>query len=147
MSIIAGFWRLIGAVDEDIDDNIVEYPTNTRAAAERPEEQTTQRIIDLPAAKSEGTICIFKPQMDAAGQPAYSMKNYANNLLHRQTVIIDVNELAADDLDEATRIVDYLSGVAEAVEGSVFEVSKNIFMFLPNSISLAGDQLKQVEVY
>jgi FtsZ-interacting cell division protein YlmF len=62
-------------------------------------------------------------------------------------VIIDVNELAADDLDEATRIVDYLSGVAEAVEGSVFEVSKNIFMFLPNSISLAGDQLKQVEVY
>jgi cell division inhibitor SepF len=67
-------------------------------------------------------------------------------LLTRQALVLDINALAADDIDQATRVVDYLSGVVEAVEGSVWEVTKNIFVFAPKNVKLAGDPLKPVEV-
>jgi len=44
-------------------------------------------------------------------------------------------------------VIDYMSGVAEAVTGSIYEIAKNIFIFAPSNISLDGDPLKQVEVY
>jgi len=74
-------------------------------------------------------------------------EGYANELLSRKAIIVDVNELAVEDLDEATRVIDYLSGVAEAVAGSIYEIAKNIFIFAPSNVSLDGDPLKQVEVY
>jgi FtsZ-interacting cell division protein YlmF len=67
--------------------------------------------------------------------------------MSRQALVLDVNELAADDEDAATRVVDYLTGVVEAVEGSVFQVTKNIFIFAPSNVKLAGDPLEQIEVF
>ena len=101
----------------------------------------------MPGVDPGDCICIYRPKMQGAGQPGFSMRSYASQLLSRKAIIVDVNELAGDDLDEATRVIDYLSGVAEAVTGSIYEIAKNIFIFAPSNISLDGDPLKQVEVY
>jgi cell division inhibitor SepF len=148
MGFMTGVWRLLGAAEEDHEhDQIVEYPGPHRAQREDRGEQPEQRIISMPTVGDMTTMCVFKPLMEGEGQPGFSMRSYASHLLDRRALILDVNELATADLDEATRVIDYLSGVAEAVSGRVYEVSKNIFLFAPSNVDLAGDSLKQVEVY
>lgn len=124
MGFMTGVLRMLGAAEEEqYDDQIVEYPTRGRSTRENREPQG--QIISMPG--HEGTtMCIYRPTMQAAGQPAFSMRNYASELLSRKAIIVDVNELASEDLDEATRVIDYLSGVAEAVTGSIYEIAKNI---------------------
>lgn len=146
MGFMTGVLRLLGASDEEPELEQIEYPTGRRGRAGRElQSEPEARIIDMPNADAS-TMCIFKPQLEGE-TPSFSMKGYAAHLLNRQPLIVDVNDLAGMDLDEATRVVDYLSGVAEAVSGSVYEIAKNIFIFAPSNIELAGDPLKQVEVY
>jgi FtsZ-interacting cell division protein YlmF len=145
MGFMTGVLRMLGAAEEEqYDDHIVEYPTRGRAGRDQREPESN--VLSMPG--HEGTtMCIYRPTMQSAGQPGFSMRSYASELLSRKAVIVDVNELASEDLDEATRVIDYLSGVAEAVAGSIYEIAKNIFIFAPSNISLDGDPLKQVEVY
>ncbi|MDQ3023467.1 MAG: cell division protein SepF [bacterium] len=145
MGFMTGVLRMLGAAEEEQEyEQIVEYPTRGRAGREQAEQEG--RILSMPGHDAT-TMCIYRPQMQAPGQPGFSMRTYAGELLARKAIIVDVNELAAEDLDEATRVIDYLSGVAEAVAGSIYEIAKNIFIFAPSNITLGGDPLKQVEVY
>jgi FtsZ-interacting cell division protein YlmF len=146
MGFMAGVWRMLGAEEEDADQRIVEYPQ----AQSRPGLDTMSMAPSValsPAlAPAATTIFIVKPELDEHGEPLFSLKEYASFLLTQQALVLDVNEVAAEDELHATRIVDYLSGVAEAVCGSVFEVTSNIFIFAPQQVQLAGDPLTPVEV-
>jgi FtsZ-interacting cell division protein YlmF len=147
MGFMTGVWRMLGAIGDEVDEEtLVEYPVQhgDRHAAPAPK---SAGIIDMPRGADASTLCFGRPLVQDGGQPAFSMKAYAGHLLNRQALILDVNELAGQDVDEATRLVDYLSGVVEAVDGTVWEVSKNIFLFAPRNIGLSGDELKQIEVY
>jgi FtsZ-interacting cell division protein YlmF len=171
MGFVAGVMRLFGVVDDySQDEQILEYPGQQRNMPEAYTQQHSERsragllgamqsrhsvpegaapaprMLNMPVSDRQ-TVFIVWPTLDGSGKPGFSMKTYAGYLLTRQALVLDVNELAALDLDEATRVVDYLSGVVEAVEGNVWEVSKNIFIFAPNNVALAGDPLKPLEVY
>ncbi len=149
MGFMEGVWRLLGADDHEDDgtEAIVDYQSHERApqAAAAPEKGAA--ILHMPVEASRTTVFVVKPQMDEQGASSFSLRTYAQHLLSHHALIVDVNEIADLDLDEATRVVDYLSGVVEAVDGSVYEISRNIFIFAPDNVELAGDPLKQVEVY
>lgn len=146
MGFMTGVWRMLGAIGDEVDDeSIVEYPVQQGAPHSAPPK--AQGIIDMPRGADASTLCFGRPNLGDGGQPGFSMKAFASHLLNRQALILDVNDLAGQDVDEATRLVDYLSGVVEAVDGTVWEVAKNIFLFAPRNVSLNGDELKQIEVY
>jgi FtsZ-interacting cell division protein YlmF len=146
MSLLSGVWRFLGAEDDDASTgNIVEYPIPAAAAKAEPKPGPVESIISMPEQHST-TVFVVKPEHDENGKPCYSLKSYARYLLTRQALVLDINEIAAGDVTKAMRIVDYLSGVVEAVDGSVWEVTKNIFVFAPRNVKLAGDPLKPVEV-
>jgi FtsZ-interacting cell division protein YlmF len=146
MSFMSGVMRFLGAEDDDANaGKVVEYPTPTAVVKPEPAPGPADNIIHMPQ-QSSTTVFVVKPELDANGKPAYSLKSYARYLLTRQALVLDINEVAADDIAKAMRIVDYLSGVVEAVDGSVWEVTKNIFVFAPRNVKLAGDPLKLVEV-
>ena len=145
MSLLAGVMRLFGA-DDDVNEGLMDYPAPETAQASGMAADAQSGIIEMPEPAST-TLFVVRPEFDGGGQPAYSLKAYARYLLTRQALVLDINELAGDNVIEATRIVDYLSGVVEAVEGSVWEVTKNIFIFAPKGVKLAGDPLKPVEVH
>jgi FtsZ-interacting cell division protein YlmF len=149
MGFMTGVLRMLGAADEEqYDDQIVEYTPRGRGRQRQHDDVEPEgQLINMPGIDPRDCICIYRPKMQGQGQPGFSMRSYAGNLLARKAIIVDVNELAGEDLDEATRVIDYLSGVAEAVTGSIYEIAKNIFIFAPSTISLDGDPLKQVEVY
>ena len=99
----------------------------------------------MPDAEN-ATLFVVRPGMDGKGAVNFSLKQYAAYLMTRQAMVLDVNELAAENMDEARRVVDYLCGVVAAVDGTVWEVTRNIFIFAPSTVSLAGDPLRQIEV-
>lgn len=151
MGFMTGVWRMLGAEDEIAPDKrIVEYPLPTgRAQTEnalREAPQLADAPLEEPAAIGVTTICVVRPELADDGEALFSLKEYAAHLLESQAVVLDINEIAAQDAGHAMRIVDYLSGVAEAVNGSVFEVTKNIFIFAPQNVELGGDPLMQIEV-
>jgi FtsZ-interacting cell division protein YlmF len=146
MSFMSGVWRFLGADDDDANTGkVVEYPTPNSAAKAEPAPGPADNIITMPQPPPT-TVFVVKPELDSNGKPLFSMKSYARYLLTRQALVLDINAIAADDLTKAMRLVDYMAGVAEAVEGSVYEVTKNIFVFAPRNVKLAGDPLKAVEV-
>lgn len=50
-----------------------------------------------------------------------------------KTAIVHLNELKTDT---ALRILDMLSGAIYAIEGGVYEMEKNIFMFSPTGVEV-----------
>jgi FtsZ-interacting cell division protein YlmF len=149
MSFINGVWRLLGAeIDESDDDNIVEYPSShpaMQSRADAPPVRPVENIIALPEPEAT-TISVVRPELDGTGKEQYSLKRYRDILLKRQAMVVDINQLAVADEAQAKRVIDFLAGVVLAVEGSVFEVTKNIFLFAPKNVKLAGDPIRQVEL-
>ena len=147
MSFLSGVWRLLGAEDEEQDHRgIVEYSAQSGSAVGVATDEAKDGIIPLPEPEPT-TLFVVRPELGAQGQPQFSLKTYADFLLTRRALVLDINALAADDIEQATRVVDYLTGVAQAVDGTVWEVTKNIFIFAPSNVELAGDPLKPVEVF
>lgn len=145
MSFIRGMWRLLGAndADEEPEQKIVEYPANFSSNG-RPAEAMPSALDALMA--DEATICVTRPELDTKGNPDYSLKQYAAFLLNRQPLLLDLTELGGPHAEEAASILHYLSGVVEAVDGSVWEIHSGIYLFTPSNVALAGDPLRQVEV-
>ena len=145
MSFLNGVWRMLGAEDEHEHEAMLEYPGDVHAVASTDHVSETDRIISMPEADN-ATLFVVRPVMDEGGSTNFSLKQYAGYLMTRQAMVLDVNELAAINMDEARRVVDYLCGVVAAVDGTVWEVTRNIFIFAPSTVSLAGDPMRQIEV-
>ncbi|MBN2083211.1 cell division protein SepF [bacterium] len=144
MSLLDGVWRLIGAHDDELDDNnVMEYPQKPPAAEAGEHEK--QDIISMPMPEKQA-VYVVKPMRDAQGNAEYSLSAYVNFLKSHQTLVLDINELVKVDRDEAMRIVDYLAGAVRMAEGEAFEISEHIFIFTPHNITLAGDPLRRIEV-
>lgn len=150
MGFMAGVWRMLGADEEESaavqEQRIVEYPAPQRQSAAPALLTAQEPVPDQAAPPVDKTIFVVRPELDDSGEAAFSLKEYASFLLTEQALVLDVNIVAGEDELHAMRIVDYLSGVAEAIGGSVFEVTKNIFIFTPASLQLAGDPVTQIEV-
>ncbi len=65
----------------------------------------------------------------------------AENLKNRRPVIIN---LEGADLELARRILDFSTGVAYALEGSMQKVGNGIFLFTPNNVDISAEQKKEL---
>ena len=145
MSFLNGVWRMLGAEDELEHETMLEYPGEASAITSVESGKEAERIIRMPDAEN-ATLFVVRPALDDNGGSNFSLKQYAGYLMTRQAMVLDVNDLAAKNMDEARRVVDYLCGVVAAVDGTVWEVTRNIFIFAPSTVALAGDKIRQIEV-
>ena len=145
MSFIRGMWRLLvpNDADDEPEQKIVEYPTAISASVRQAENLPVAMDVMM---SDEATICVTRPELDSKGNPDYSLKQYAAFLLTRRPLLLDLTELGNQHADTAAGILHYLSGVVEAVDGTVWEIHPGIYLFTPSNVALAGDPLRQVEV-
>lgn len=73
---------------------------------------------------------LFKPE---AFDP--SVKEMANELMKRNTVILNVEDT---NKDVSRRIIDFLGGVAYANSGNVKKVAEDTFIIMPSNVTLSG---------
>jgi FtsZ-interacting cell division protein YlmF len=149
MSFISGVWRLLGAdVDESENENIVEYPSShpaMQSRAEAVQARPIEQIIAMPEPLSM-VICVVRPGLDNGGKEQYSMKRYCDMLRKNQAMIVDLNDLSTVDEEHAVRVIDILNGIILANEGRVYKIAKNIYIFTPKNVKMAGDPIEQVEI-
>jgi FtsZ-interacting cell division protein YlmF len=148
MSFLNGVMRLFGADDDyNEKEQVVDYPARRSASPQREANaQEEQGVIPMPAS-DRSTLYVARPERGTDGRPQFNLKTYADYLRSRQALVLDINALASCDEVEATRVVDFLSGVVEMVDGMVYEVTTNVFIFAPFNVRVDGDPLKQVEVF
>ncbi|MCL1858983.1 MAG: cell division protein SepF [Oscillospiraceae bacterium] len=68
-----------------------------------------------------------------------SEKEIADHLINRRTVILNLEET---NKETARRLIDFLRGVAYAIQGQLERVSERTFVIAPNNIVISPEQIK-----
>lgn len=63
----------------------------------------------------------------------------ADHLLSGRTVVLN---LEATNKETARRLIDFLSGIAYSIDGSLRRVANNTFVITPNNVDVSGDSPK-----
>lgn len=66
----------------------------------------------------------------------------ADHLLGRKSVIVNLEAISS----ETKRFIDFLSGVAYALNGQVKKVDTNTFLVLPGGLEITGDIFDNVDL-
>ncbi len=64
----------------------------------------------------------------------------ADHLLNRCTVVLN---LEATNKETAKRLIDFLSGVAYSINGSVRRVATNTFVITPSNVGVSGETVSE----
>ena len=79
--------------------------------------------------EEKGPVSVFSPTSYA------DVEKIINAIKQGKTAIVHLTALKTDT---AIRILDMLSGAIYALDGGVYEMQKNIFMFSPNGVEVNG---------
>ena len=65
----------------------------------------------------------------------------ADHLLSRKTVVINLEDT---NKEAARRLLDFLSGVAYAIDGTLKKVTNTTFIITPNNVNVSGEQIQEI---
>lgn len=92
--------------------------------------------ISLSGAGSALEMKVVKPQtFDSVSQ-------IADHLLDRRTVVLN---LESTSKETARRLIDFLSGVAYSIDGSIKKIATNAYVITPNNVDVGDAQLRSRE--
>ena len=138
--------------DEDFDDfyedaaSDYEVPHAARQSRRTrnvsvPKEEKTERFHRLRAdsdkvvnihTTAQVQVVLVKPEQFSEAQ------GIADNLKMKRTVVLN---LESTNRDIARRMLDFLSGVAYAVEGSIKRVANSTYIITPYNVDVLGDDI------
>lgn len=93
------------------------------------------KVVSIRTSASDVEVCIFKPANFGESQEVCDI------LLGGQPVIVNLEGI---DVEEAQRIMDFVSGCIFSIQGNMRQISKYIFIFSPKTIDISGDYIKNV---
>lgn len=93
------------------------------------------KVVPIRTSASDVEVCIFKPANFGESQEVCDI------LLGGQPVIVNLEGI---DVEEAQRIMDFVSGCIFSIQGNMRQISKYIFIFSPKTIDISGDYIKNV---
>lgn len=126
--------------EEDYDDENENVDTYDDEEVIEPQQKTE------PAAQQKAVKLNTGVKLDGAALELKVVKpeNYdvvpqiADHLLNRRTVVLN---LEATNKETARRIIDFLSGVAYAIDGLLSKVAINTYIITPANINVSGEAL------
>ncbi len=79
---------------------------------------------------------VVKPDtLDSASQ-------IADCLLDRKTILLNLEDTSKET---ARRLIDFLNGVAYAINGDLKKVATNTYVVTPNNVEISGEQIKETQ--
>lgn len=106
-----------------------------RSSSERREEDRRNKVVNIHAT-TQLKVVLVKPESFATAS------EIADHLKEKRTVVIN---LESADKDTSRRLVDFLSGVAYAIEGKIKKVAANTYIITPYHVDLMGDLIDELE--
>ncbi|MGL4344114.1 MAG: cell division protein SepF [Cellulosilyticaceae bacterium] len=94
----------------------------------------THKVLPITQAQNKMEILNFSmANDDKTGDISQYIKN-------RKPIIVNMQQL---DPSVRQRVVDYLTGACEALNGSVGKVADDILIFAPENVNITADQVKE----
>ena len=119
--------------DVEENDGYNDYQASSQNAGYQQPQQP-QRSANMSLNSSALELKVVRPErFDSVNQ-------IADHLLNKRTVVLN---LEATNKETARRLIDFLSGVAYSIDGSLKRVAANTFVITPNNVDVSGEQLRE----
>ena len=112
------------------DDEVIEPARPAEAPSVQQRQQRVGGNVKLDGVALE--LKVVKPELYE------TVPQIADHLLNRRTVVLN---LEATNKETARRMIDFLSGVAYAIDGRLSKVAVNTYIITPANISVSGEAL------
>lgn len=144
MGIIKAFLRFFGFQHYD-DSAIIDYagyrqPPAEQELIEYKRLDEAGRSLQPTTPQKEVKLSIVRPELSRHGKVTYSLSVYTESLKEGYVLLVDVSRVLTQSREEARRIVNFLSGVTEALGGTKREVVRDLYLFAPPGVSVHGGQ-------
>jgi len=118
---------------EDLDEyeDAYEEEMSERAYTKKAYDGRNTKVVPMSKSSMQAEILGFRPvEFNDAGRIADALKD-------RKAVLFDVNNLK--NKDDARRIVDYIAGVINGIDGDMKKLTDGIFSAAPSNFALDGE--------
>ncbi len=129
----------------DYDPDIYGYETEDDGYAA----DTTDTTTDVSTGVSLGGFTPMSSGISLSGaalelkvvKPEHfeSVPQIADHLLNKRTVVLNLENT---NKETARRLIDFLSGVAYSIDGSLKKIASNAYVITPNNVDVGDAQLK-----
>jgi cell division inhibitor SepF len=119
--------------NENEEESVIE-PQTTKPAEQtaQPKQTKINTSVKLDGAALE--LKVIKPERYE------TVPQIADHLLNRRTVVLN---LEMTNKETSRRIIDFLSGVAYAIDGRLSKVAVNTYIITPANINVSGEALAE----
>ncbi|MDD3920755.1 MAG: cell division protein SepF [Eubacteriales bacterium] len=105
-------------------------PDNVVSFGSRAKKPRNAAVPSATAALSQMKMIVYHPISYEDTQ------NIIDNMKSRKPVIVNMEEL---EVDCAQRILDFMAGAVYALNGTIFKISRGIFVVAPNNYDVIGN--------
>lgn len=100
--------------------------------------QRDGRVVNINTSTQLQVVIVKPEKYEVASE-------IADHLRERRTVVMNLENANREKKDTARRLIDFLSGVAYALEGQIQRVAANTYIITPYNVGLTGDLLDELE--
>jgi len=130
----------IGSSQEDTENDVLqgydtEAPREKKAKQNDESAKKDNKIVNINAT-TQLEVVLVKPEAYADGSIV------ADHLINRRTVVLN---LESTNKEVSRRLLDFLSGVAYAIDGQIKRVANSTFIITPYNVGVVGDILDELE--
>ncbi len=136
--------KYVTAEDEDYDDEPIEAPvtemkkkvvkTESKPSYISDRNEKSNKVLNIHTTAQLQVILVKPERFDDAA-------NVADHLREKHTVVLN---LESTNKDVSRRLVDFLSGVAYALDGQIKKVANSTFIITPYNVDIMGDLIDEL---
>lgn len=93
------------------------------------EEQKSARVVSLQSVQKSSKVILAEPRVYAEAQ------DISEHLKNKRAVVVNLQKI---DKAQGLRIVDFLSGVIDAIDGDIKRIGSDIFLCVPDNVEVTG---------
>ena len=123
------------AAEEAVELDVEEPVVKERKARKGDDSGKNDKIVNINAT-TQLEVVLVKPEAYADGSIV------ADHLMARRTVVLN---LESTNKEVSRRLLDFLSGVAYAINGQIKRVANSTFIVTPYNVGVMGDILDELE--
>ncbi len=123
------------AAEEAVELDVEEPVVKERKARKGEDSGKNDKIVNINAT-TQLEVVLVKPEAYADGSIV------ADHLMARRTVVLN---LESTNKEVSRRLLDFLSGVAYAINGQIKRVANSTFIVTPYNVGVMGDILDELE--
>lgn len=125
---------------EEEEDDFEEFvPKRTQTVEESfgssSEQRRNNKVVNINATTQLAVVLVKPERFENAAE-------IADHLKEKRTVVIN---LESTNKDIARRLIDFLSGVAYAIEGKIKKVANSTYIITPYNVDIMGDLIDELE--